>query len=356
MRSEAAADARPIVLLANGNLNGRVLRLVADGLRRAQERPVRLVTSTRLNSLTRWPEERDEPHLVEPRLVAWEEAERLVETAAAFVLPPFWNGSARRLIGRARRAGTPVVCVVADVGYGASKLETTDQSELPDRICVADPVSRQLLVRHGAPETLLRNVGSPYFDAVLASPPSPPLAAGPLRVGLLANPDGARERLADRDQVSPDGVLAAVELVLREHPGARLTIRLHPRQRPERIGDAFPPRPTAVLDPLPPVTTMTEFVHSHHLVVGSYSMGLMVARLLGRPAVSFQPPMADDGLRREVFAAWDVPVATDEASLAATIAERLHCPGPPLVAERLLYCPGHSLAAISRVIQEVLPG
>jgi hypothetical protein len=62
--------------------------------------------------------------------------------------------------------------------------------------------------------------------------------------------------------------------------------------------------------------------------------------------------MHDDGLRREIFAAWDVPVATDEDALAVLVADRLRCPGPPLAPETVLYQPGRSVAAIMDVIAE----
>jgi hypothetical protein len=343
----------PILLLANGNLNGRVIRLVSDEVHRTHDRRVRVISATRLNPVNPWPDERSSPHAIEPDRVDWAEAEKLVRTASVFVLPPFWDGSARRLVGLARQAGTPVVYVVADIGYGARKLDAADASSLPDRICVGDPITRRLLIRNGIPTSVIRNVGSPYFDSILTCPPLPPPTGKALRVGLLANKDGMRERLSNRDEVSAEGVLPAVHRALKAFPGSRLTIRLHPRQDPARIREAFTLPESAVFDPLPPRSTLPEFISAHHLIVGSYSLGLMVARMLGRPAVSFQPPMDDDGLRREVFAAWDVPVATDEDALAARISERLQSAGRPLAPETLLYQPGGSLEAISRVILEV---
>lgn len=188
----------PIVFLANGNLNGRVIRLVADHIHRIQDRRVRVIAVSTLNPLNRWPDERTCPHAVEPECVSWAEADGLVRDASVFVLAPFWDGSARRLAGAARRAGTPVVCVVADVGSGARKLDVNDESDRPDRICVADPITRSLLVQNGIPDSIIRNAGSPYFDSILARGPLPPPPRTTLRVALLANPTGMRARLSDR--------------------------------------------------------------------------------------------------------------------------------------------------------------
>jgi hypothetical protein len=78
------------------------------------------------------------PHVVEPDLLEVREAERRIRDAAVFVLPPFWSETARHLIGVVRRAGTPVVCVMADIGYGVQKLDATSPATLPDLVCVAD--------------------------------------------------------------------------------------------------------------------------------------------------------------------------------------------------------------------------
>lgn len=127
---EARATA-PILLLANGNLNGRVIRLVADELHREHGRAVRVISATRMNPLTHWPDERAHPHAVEVECVGRAELERLVGMASVFVAPPFWDPWLRRLVHLARDAGTPTVCVVADVGYGALKLDPHDTGACP---------------------------------------------------------------------------------------------------------------------------------------------------------------------------------------------------------------------------------
>jgi hypothetical protein len=353
MADAQGTAAGPIVVLANGNLNGRVPRLVADELSRTHGRVVRVISLRHLNPLTAWPDERTRPHAVDVEHVDKAEAERIVRTAAVFVLPPFWDPYPSRLVAVARKAGTPVVCVVADVGYGARKLDATDPAALPDRICVADPITRGLLLRNGIPVELIRNAGSPQLDSILPREPLPaPPSATPWRIGLLANPDGKREHLSDKHSRTDEGVLPAVHRALQSFPGARLTIRTHPRQDPARIREAFPLGDATRIDPLEPRSTLPEFIAAQHLVVGSYSMGLMVARLLGRPAVSFQPRRTDDGLRREIFAAWDVPVAANEEELAAHLATCMRSVDGPLSAGPLLYEPGASLQAIAKVVFE----
>lgn len=340
------------MLVANGNLNGRVIRLIADEVHRTGGPEVRLIQIPGLTPLAVWPEERVHPHAIPTEHLDTDEAEALVRNASVLVVAPSWGIATRRLVGVARRYGTPVVCVVADVGYGARKLDVTDASELPDVLCVADPITRSLLLGHGIPRSIIREAGSPYFDALLAGGPLPPASGDSLRVAVLANPDGRRERLSNPRETVPDDIVPVLDRVMSAYPRSSLTLRLHPRQTPDRIAEAFILPSSAVLDPFPAQSTTVEFMTAHHLIAGSYSMGLMVARLLGRPAVSFQPPMGDDGLRREIFAAWDVPVATDEDALAALVADRLRCPGTPVPPETVLYQPGRSLSAIMNVIAE----
>lgn len=347
-----ARSQRSIICLANGNLNGRVMRLLADSLHRRRPGAVQVMTGTWLNALNVWPEERDAPHVLTPIAVDWAEAERRVQEADVFVLPPSWNESARRLVAIAHRAGTPVVYVMADIGYGARKLDTVEPSDMPDLVCVADPVTRGLLVRHGVAPGIIRNVGSPYLDAVLADVNPPAASGSPLRIGLLANPDGLREQLTSKGATEPEGVLPALERVLRKLPGAHLTVRLHPRQVASRVAEAFRLPTNAAFDATAPPSTLASFVAAHHLIVGSYSMGLMVARLLGRPAISFQPVLDDDGIRREVFAAWDVPIADDNEALAVLIHDRLRQPQPQLDAASIFYNPGRSTDAIVGALDE----
>ncbi len=343
--------ARPILLLANGNLNGRVIRLLADHLHLRGRWPVRLVASTGLRDLNTWPEERDRPHRVEPDWVTPDELHTLVAHAGAFVIPPFWNPFGPGLVSLGRRAGTPVVYVMADVGYGVRKLDVADSTMLPEYICAADPITRRLMIEHTIPGSLIRETGSPYFDEWVDTQLPPPPET-PLRIGVLANPDGMREGRTNPEDRTPEGVIEAIKRVLDIHQDAHLTVRLHPRQDPTRIREAFTLPPSATFDPVEPASPFAEFLAAHHLVVGSYSMGLAVARLLGRPTVSFQPPMADDGLRREIFAAWDVPVATDDEMFETMIVERLKSPGQRLDVRSVLYQPGHSLEAIEKVIDE----
>ncbi|MGE0703580.1 MAG: hypothetical protein AB7F99_00230 [Vicinamibacterales bacterium] len=350
---ETRPAARPVLLLANGNLNGRVIRLLADHLHLRRRWPVRLVAATGLKELVTWPEERDRPHCVEPDWVTPDELNALVAAAAAFVVPPFWNPFVRELVSLAHLAGTPVMYLMADVGYGVRKLDVAESSMLPGHICVPDPITRRLMIENGIPAPLIRETGSPYFDEWVNTRLRP-VPETRLRIGVLANPDGMRERLTNREERTPEGVIEALQRVLGLFPGAQVTVRLHPRQAPARIDELFSLPASAAFEPLEPSSPLADFLSAHHVIVGSYSAGLMVARLLGRAVVSFQPPMADDGLRREIFATWDVPVATDEDMFAAMVAERLRFPGGPLDLPSLLYEPGRSLEAIEQVIDEAL--
>jgi hypothetical protein len=341
----------PVLLLANGNLNGRTIRLIADDLHR-RRMPVRLVTTA---GLIPWPEERDHPHIVPPASVSWEKAEFLVRSASLLILPASWDRAVDRITAVARDAGTPVVCVVADFGYGARKLDPSERQVAADQICVGDPVTHRHLVSHGVAPPFMREVGSPHIDTVLAAPRRLRLPGRPLRIGLLANPDGMRELHSDPDARIPEEVLPAVNAVLGNMPDARLTVRLHPRQDASLIATHFHLPDQAAFDPFPAATALHEFVADHDLIVGSYSMGLLIARFMGCPVVSYQPVVDDTGIRREIFGEWDIPVATDPEMLAATMADRLRDPGRPLDPASVLYNPGASLDAIAEVVAEVMP-
>lgn len=337
-----------VVFLTNGNLNGRVIRLVAD---HAQETSGLRATLLSFAPLTPWPEQQGSPHRVEPRLVDLAEAERRIASARAFVYAPSPFADHPRLVRLARRLGVPSVAIIADVGWGETKLDPAEPSGLPDRVCVADPVTEELLLRRGVAERILRRTGSPHLDVTVQRTPLPPPAAPGRRVGALVNPVldlRAPVRPAPRPELE---VVRGIERAVAGLPGVSLTLRLHPRLDPRCASDL----PGAALDPLEPRRPFEEFVADQHRVVGSHSTGLLVARMLGRPAASFQPE-AGAAIRAELFAAWGIPILTRPEDRRSWLLASDEAVAPPLRIEELLFRPGRSLEAIAEVVGEVLSG
>ncbi len=338
-----------VVFLTNGNLNGRVVRLVADHARSSGLR----VALFSFAPLTPWPEQRLAPHRVELRTVDFAEVERRVVSAGAFVYAPSRFGTDHpRLVRLARRAGVPSVAIVADLGFLVDKrFDATEPSGLPDRVCVADPSTEALLLRCGVPERILRRTGNPHLDGAVRRMPlaRPPTACR--RVGVLVNPvldPGARRPAPPRPELE---VVRGIERAVAGLPGVSLTLRLHPRLDPGCASDL----PEAALDPLEPRRPFEPFVADQHRVVGSHSMGLLVARLLGRPVASFQPA-GRPVVRTEVFAAWGIPNLTRPEELRSWLLAADEEVAAPLRVEDVLFRPGRSLEAILEVIGEVLSG
>jgi hypothetical protein len=233
-----------------------------------------------------------------------------------------WYDDLPELIPAARRAGTASVCIMADVGFGTEKVDPGDPSRLPDRVCVADPVTKALVVRRGLSQSIVVEAGSPYLDTVLPHAPLPRLDSSPRRIGLLVNPElasGPEPRSTGRVDVE---VARAIQRVIATLPDTRLTLRMHPRLKsPIEV-------PGAALDPIEPRSTMPEFVSGQHRILGTYSTGLLVVRLLGRPALSFQPRSQGTVRRPEVFEAWGIPVLREPADLRAWLLEPIEETAP----------------------------
>jgi hypothetical protein len=346
---KSGGDLKPVVFLANGNLNGRTIRLVADHFDSTHRLPVRLIST---GALLRWPEERSHPHTVQATPVDPAEAERLIAGASAYVFAATFDPIPNRMVGVARRAGTPSFCIVADVDFGAARLDPADPSSLPDRIGIGDPITSSLLTERGVPPSIIGHVGSPYLDSILSVPALPRPGGRELRVGLLFNPDGIEARKVG---YSEEDVFWGTREALKPLPESRLTIRPHPRLDPSWIEEAVATIDSAVVESADR-RTMVEFVASHHLTVASYSTGLLVTKALGRPAVSFQPSPDGRRLRGEAFSSWGIPIVSTSDELSRSVAESRRSPSKPLPFERLLFQPHQSLEEISREIRVLSEG
>ncbi|MEM9302016.1 MAG: hypothetical protein AAGE01_07885 [Pseudomonadota bacterium] len=314
-----------VFCLANGNLNGRTIRLIADALATNGAVEPDLYTTA---SVTPWPEEREAPHRLPVATVSWEEAARRIVAADAFLFPLNWLGATQQLIGAARRAGVPSLGLLCDIGYDAHRIDPSKADSIPDWIGVADPISRDLVLAAGARPAQLLKLGSPYLDS-MGKPVSPPLA-GRRRIGVLGSLDYRRRGLPGK-RSSEASMQERILAVLEESGAVEVALREHPRAGSTDT-----------------VSTMREYIAEVHGVVGTYSTGLIVARMLGRHACSFQPERALR-LREDALRAWDVPILATDAALKAWVDTVVEGRSPPPVKGRR-YETGRSCAAIAACI------
>lgn len=342
-----------IVVYANGNLNGRVPRLIADEFARTWGRQVRLIHCV---PLVRWPEEAANPHLVPAERVSWEEATRACLDAAVVVYPPSFEWRAMAMFREARCAGVPSLAVLPDIGFGAERFQSVHALDLPEQLGVADPVTRDMLIERGVPESICRGVGSPYLDTVLVTPRPPRLDAEGLHVGFLLNPDmspaeAERSTQVNYRQADAAGTLARAVAAMTD---TTMTVRPHPRMEEARARALFEGVANAEIDPTRSRSTMEEFCARQHVILATNSSGLIVARLLGLGAVSFQPAPEGLAFREALFEAWGIPIVRDVRELASALHRASSSADLDLPLDRLLYNPGRSLEVIARLTVEFL--
>lgn len=323
---------------ANGNLNGRVIRLVADELLRSYGIPVEVHHCI---PLTTWPEARQAPHLVEVQRLTRAMAERRTCHAAVHVFPATWDQRVLSQQAAVRRAGVSTVCILADVGWGTRKLAHLLDSDVPDAIIVPDYFSYRSLLDFGFPENRLVSAGSPYLDTVLASG-NVPFPEGGRRLGAFASPEPSPDEIIARGcSYRQSEAMQMIKRVAGRISGLELEIRAHPRTLPGRNNKVDGQRGRS---------TLAEFVGRCQGVVATRSLGLIAARLLGRSAVSLQPVPVGDGDRELVFEACGIPIARNEVALEQILANLPQRATTAPDTSSWLFNPGHSNKLICEVI------
>jgi hypothetical protein len=208
----------------------------------------------------------------------------------------------RSLIGAARRRGVRVTAVI-DERFAYRQRFALDGGEVgpwPDAVTVLDAASVEEAVSEGVPPDILHVTGSPalartvgYARAFVVHPPArPPWLPEGLPIVVFASETLTADYGTGPDAPGPLGpfigyteatVLAALREAL-DRMGVACTVveKLHPSASDS--AEAAPEPGLRVRDvPLWPL------MWHAHAVVGMRSMALLDARLLGVPALSFQP-------------------------------------------------------------------
>jgi hypothetical protein len=140
---------------------------------------------------------------------------------------------------------------------------------------------------------------------------------------------------------------------VRAAPDLRMTVRPHPRLSIQENRELRGRTESSRIEPPESATAMADFVFRHDIIVGAYSMGLLVARQLGRPAVSFQPVASENRFREEIFAAWGIPVVQRPAHLAPRIREAVRSGAKQRAINELVFQRSQSVETISCAVLEM---
>lgn len=210
-------------------------------------------------------------------------------------------------IRAARRCGVPVASYLDHwVNYRQRFAAGAGwRAALPDAVLVGDGHARDQALRDGFPAGRLVAVENPYLAAFFARPgaaaPVPGIGHAP-RLLFLSEPVGA----APFGAVGPG---AGLELRLAEAlvaalggagaEGARLSIRLHPSEPPDKyaalLGAASAAGVAARVEAHPAAArALAEDCAAADRVVGVASMALLAAAALGRPTYSYRGDGAED--------------------------------------------------------------
>lgn len=246
------------------------------------------------------------------------------------------------LINIAKGLQIPYLLLVPDIGGEIALAKLTDRRNkrllLPDKIFIADKKTHDYLINFGVPENLIIAAGSPYFDMIYNRSENEKRRPNKNLLVYISTPfeldhkRGILDAPYEQHQLIQDIKTAAQELNL------DLVAKRHTQLDPELFngintydGDIF------------------SLLMQAHVVVGSYSTGLLEASVIGTPVVSYQPWRKN--IREDVFFG-RIPIAKSYKELVDNISKA------PLLnrnsLDKMIYNPGKSLSIILNHIYTTL--
>ncbi|HEX2189835.1 MAG TPA: hypothetical protein VHG51_13090 [Longimicrobiaceae bacterium] len=342
---------KPIVLYVSGNLAAKTMGLVCALARLRWPGRVLVITDGYV------------PEPVEglgsARRVRPAEAERFIRDAALLVTSIRTPGADERLLLRTAAAhGVPSLAVLADLGSGARKFRDEQGWALPDRLAVADPVTHRLMVQDGVPPEVLVQAGSPYLDTMLsqARPAPRPRSRGDrTRICFSGVPNDSDFTIWGRNpHYTEADVMEGLTRVVDRLPGVHLTVRLHPKEFEEHPYAPYA-GPRVTIQPPDGRCPLEQDLLSHAVNVSTYSTTLLVARVFGQPAISFQPPPGPV-VRSDLYEAYGIPVAQTEGELFTHLSRAVEGLQGRGSLRGFLYNEGKGLEVIGQTMAALLDG
>lgn len=246
------------------------------------------------------------------------------------------------LINIAKDLQVPYLLLIPDIGGEIAFAKLTNQKNkrllLPDKIFIADKKTHDYLINYGVPENLIIAAGSPYFDMIYNRSENEKRRPNKNLLVYISTPfeldhkRGILDVPYEQRQLIQDIKTAAQELNL------DLVAKRHTQLDPKLFngintydGDIF------------------SLIMQAHVVVGSYSTGLLEASVIGTPVVSYQP--WSKNIREDVFFG-RIPIANSYAELVKYISKALQLKSSSL--NKMTYNPGKSLSVIIKHIYQTL--
>ncbi|MCW8060087.1 hypothetical protein [Agrobacterium tumefaciens] len=290
-----------VSLYMSGNLPAQTLDLVADLIK--DETQYRLAVLSNGDIFDQKIVGKHQPHDAIKNGIPEELFARLL------VISPRTPGNDEAVItARFKERDSTVLAICTDVGGGAEKYKRFPV--LPDIIAVPDRFVGNALVSAGIPEARIRHLGSPYLDAWMAGQTRSTGIHRRVCIFEVPNKFDWEVRGAspfyDEQQV-----LADLDECL-QRLGVPYTYKPHPWNLHNK-NVARPPTEAPVSS-----QDVRELLLSHGLVVSTYSTVLILARLAGVPAISYQPSPAPLH-RKAIFEYCGIPIARTQDALMTAL-------------------------------------
>lgn len=237
-----------------------------------------------------------------------------------FITGMMWPGfKERRLIDHAKKKGAVSVVIFADICGDAKKFLSGPGCILPDFICVSDRFTYSNLLNSGIPRRLLVPAGSLYLDSLVRENVYRQPDCQSVDIGYLSVPNKSDFLMWGREQhycevdIAKD-VKEATCLI-----GAKLVVRKHPKERNS-------PKYSALEDDGLKVEEAEKmpiigFIRRFSAVVSSYSTAILLAPMMNRRAISYQPHCRDP-VRGLLYKEIGIPVVSSFEDLKRQLSDK----------------------------------
>lgn len=263
---------RKITLLLNGNLPAQTLNIVIDTMRSRKDFAIDVLSSGEIfdEEISR---RHEMHHLTDETIAAQANADLLILAPRT---PGKFEGN---VCARVKKLGTKVLAICSDIGGGIEKYRNF--SILPDKLAVPDSIVKEEFIASGIPSQKLVEYGSPYLDAWVES--CGRIHQSNQNVCLYEVPNQFDWRVRHEKVHYCEQKIASDLASVCLEQGAELYYRHHPWNLANKR--------FVTLEPNFEVATgdLKSLFSKCNIVVSTYSTVLVLARISGLKAISYQP-------------------------------------------------------------------
>lgn len=228
-----------------------------------------------------------------------------------------WPGVVeRKLISEAKERGALTIVMYPDIAGTVEKFLIDGSALLPDYICVADKITYENLLLGGIPGELIIPIGSLYLDKIFQRYRSSEQISCESYIGYLSVPNANDFTMWGRSLGYNELDIARDLAAVCGHYEVGLRIRKHPKEFGSEKYNVAELQAVVVEDHKR--CEIINFIAGCTAIVSSYSTALVIAKKMGKVAISYQPGCSNPA-RASLYKALGIPVINNPQELESAL-------------------------------------